>query len=628
MIASFTPKSLNFGGVPPGLGPSILVDPSLGPPAISFNGGVQIKDVPADATVTFSVTGDTSHFRVRDVTVMQWELEPIDGGELPPGHHGPPPKVKVLEIVDQSTGASPVAVIKEQVLLVRVEYTAPAVDGTFTGTLVIQGSTWEPIQVPLSFFVAQVQTRFNGTPFALPRGTAVQLSMAVTVLFGPDIDVTYQLSPTQLSSGVTVLPAIVHARHVPESAVLPVQVALDAPLGDNTLAINQFDWQRTGILVPVTITADPQPNQASLEIARKASERQDVLGGPTSGIFSLQKPDGSPLVDCFEQNFERGAIYYSPKTGANEVHGDILQKYNALGGPTGELGFPITDGNIMVDLVGTVSNFEAGSIYSHPQIGPRMVRGDIENLWLSEGGIHTLGYPVRDEHHLLTGQHVDDPDLNTPAIWSTFENGVIAQSQRGIKDALPASVVPDKVTVFIRKQFDDRLKQEDSDLGLDPGVETIKVLNWEYDLAQSTGRGLLIRLTGFHHNPVIADTTFSLTLGLRIGFKLGETPLDPDKRTLLVALVPGSLSVEADGAGADEAKQRLTAGIQKVFADPVAIAEIPVLAQVLGITVWAAVDLMITQDGTLLLLVNPSPSNALGSVIQSAAQSLLDQTFG
>src|SRR5262245_21200816 len=153
---SYTPQTLSFGGVAPGPGPSILVDPSLGPPAISFNGGVRIDDVPADASVTVGISGDTSHFRVRDVTVMEWEIEPADGGELPPGHHGPPPKVAVLEIVDQSTGASPVSVVKGQVLLVRVEYTAPTAEGTFTGTaLSIQGSTWDPIQpVSLSFFVA------------------------------------------------------------------------------------------------------------------------------------------------------------------------------------------------------------------------------------------------------------------------------------------------------------------------------------------------------------------------------------------------------------------------------------------------------------------------------------------
>jgi uncharacterized protein with LGFP repeats len=38
-----------------------------------------------------------------------------------------------------------------------------------------------------------------------------------------------------------------------------------------------------------------------------------------------------------------GAIYWSRRTGAHEVHGRILHRYRAVGGPTGCLGFPMTD---------------------------------------------------------------------------------------------------------------------------------------------------------------------------------------------------------------------------------------------------------------------------------------------
>jgi hypothetical protein len=632
VAVSYTPQNLNFGGVAPGSGPDISVDPSSGPPAISFAGGVSITEVPANAVVTTTITGDTAHVRIRDVTVLEWMLEPVDGGELPPGHHGPPPKVRVLEIVNQTDGSAPVTVTAGQFLLVRVEYDAPQADGSFTGTLVIQGSTWQPIQVPLSCFVALVQTQFDNTPVILPRGTTQHLIMTVNVLFGPPTNVTWQQSPIQQSSGITILPAPPFAAtRAPTDASLGLQVAIDAPLGDNSLLLNQFAWSRTGFAVPVTVTQDPQPDIARVAIARKAAERQNVLGSPTSQVIALQGADGTVIPDTFVQHFQAGDIYYSPATDAHEVHGDIVQKYDALGGPLGELGFPVTDGITSGDPIGTASHFQAGAIYSHPQIGPRMVRGDIMNTWLAAGGIlnQDYGYPTRDEHQLRVGEHIDDPNPNIPILWSTFENGAIAKSQRGIDKARVATVTPDHLTAFIRKRFDENLKKVDSDLGLDPGVQIVKVLGWDYDPSQSTGRAIVLKLTGFHSNPVIGDTTFSITMGLRLGWKLSDTPPDPASRTMLASLLPNTLVVDASGAGADQAKQGLIDGIQKQFASPMPVADVPLIAPILGIQVWTVADLIITAEGGLLLLLNPSPSEStLAGLIQGGAQSALDQMFG
>src|SRR5215471_13519486 len=111
---TFTPQELNFGGVTPGSsGPNISVDPSLGPPRVSFAGSVQIKEAPANANVTAFVEGDST-FKVRDIIIMEWVLEPVDPSELPPGHHGRIPKVKVLEVVGQSDGTTPVAIKTQQ----------------------------------------------------------------------------------------------------------------------------------------------------------------------------------------------------------------------------------------------------------------------------------------------------------------------------------------------------------------------------------------------------------------------------------------------------------------------------------------------------------------------------------
>jgi len=43
------------------------------------------------------------------------------------------------------------------------------------------------------------------------------------------------------------------------------------------------------------------------------------------------------------QEFEQGAIYWSPKTGARLVKSDVLAKYKSLGGEKGKLGYPVSD---------------------------------------------------------------------------------------------------------------------------------------------------------------------------------------------------------------------------------------------------------------------------------------------
>lgn len=43
------------------------------------------------------------------------------------------------------------------------------------------------------------------------------------------------------------------------------------------------------------------------------------------------------------QEFEKGAIYWSSRTGARFVKSDALAKYKSLGAETGKLGYPVSD---------------------------------------------------------------------------------------------------------------------------------------------------------------------------------------------------------------------------------------------------------------------------------------------
>jgi uncharacterized protein with LGFP repeats len=53
----------------------------------------------------------------------------------------------------------------------------------------------------------------------------------------------------------------------------------------------------------------------------------------------LVTPDGVGRYN----HFERGSIYWTPKTGAYEVHGAIRDKWASLGWERGKLGYPTSD---------------------------------------------------------------------------------------------------------------------------------------------------------------------------------------------------------------------------------------------------------------------------------------------
>ena len=72
--------------------------------------------------------------------------------------------------------------------------------------------------------------------------------------------------------------------------------------------------------------------------------------------------NGASVMGKFSE-FENCTIYWSGATGAFEVHGDIRVKYKDMGGPSGEMGFPITDEGAIPGAAGArYSCFQNGSL--------------------------------------------------------------------------------------------------------------------------------------------------------------------------------------------------------------------------------------------------------------------------
>ncbi|WP_324644742.1 polysaccharide deacetylase family protein [Pseudarthrobacter sp. LT1] len=133
------------------------------------------------------------------------------------------------------------------------------------------------------------------------------------------------------------------------------------------------------------------------------------LGGPAGFLgFPLTDETGTPGAAGRYNNFAGGSIYWSPATGAHEVHGSIRGHYLELGGPAGFLGFPLTDETGTPDGVGRFNHFAGGSIYWSPATGAHEVHGAIRAQWAALGWEHSrLGYPTSDEYGITGGRRSD-----------------------------------------------------------------------------------------------------------------------------------------------------------------------------------------------------------------------------
>lgn len=133
-----------------------------------------------------------------------------------------------------------------------------------------------------------------------------------------------------------------------------------------------------------------------------------TLGGPLTSELTTR--DGVGRYN----HFERGSIYWTPRTGAQAVIGPLRDKWKQLGWEDSILGYPTTDELTTADGVGRYNVFQHGSIYWKPEIGAHEVHGMIRQAWKeAKWEMGSLGYPTSDEIAIPGGAK------------STFEGGEI-----------------------------------------------------------------------------------------------------------------------------------------------------------------------------------------------------------
>ncbi|GAB3268518.1 hypothetical protein GCM10027586_20710 [Kineococcus gypseus] len=129
-----------------------------------------------------------------------------------------------------------------------------------------------------------------------------------------------------------------------------------------------------------------------------------LLGFPTSD--EQRSTTGRGAV----QDFEGGRVYWTPWTGAHEVHGAILTGYRAAGEEASPLGFPTSSELRTPNGQGAYARFEGGTFYFSPASGAHPVRGDIAGAYAAQGWENgCLGFPIRPERQYEAGPwHVQE----------------------------------------------------------------------------------------------------------------------------------------------------------------------------------------------------------------------------
>jgi uncharacterized protein with LGFP repeats len=123
-----------------------------------------------------------------------------------------------------------------------------------------------------------------------------------------------------------------------------------------------------------------------------------AAGGDQGSLGAVTNPVSCGLRDggCW-QGYAKGAIYWSPATGARIVYSSpIRDKWATTVWERGWLGYPTSDVAHTPDG-GWYGHFQNGSIYSSTATGAHTLSGAVRDRWASAGYERGLGYPTQDQ---------------------------------------------------------------------------------------------------------------------------------------------------------------------------------------------------------------------------------------
>lgn len=189
---------------------------------------------------------------------------------------------------------------------------------------------------------------------------------------------------------------------------------LGAPLSD--VQTVPGGWSRTYSFG--RIYTDPEGR--THEVHGGILSRYLALGGPSSYLGLPRSDEMAGLAGTGRvHEFAGGTIAWSSSTGAHDVRGSIRQAWVQTGREAGPLGYPRTGELVAPDGVGRLSEFAGGTVTWHPTHGAHAVQGGIGNHWRALGGLRSfLGYPIGGEQTTEDGTGRANEFAGGTVVWS------------------------------------------------------------------------------------------------------------------------------------------------------------------------------------------------------------------
>ncbi|WP_406293480.1 FG-GAP-like repeat-containing protein [Embleya sp. NBC_00888] len=287
------------------------------------------------------------------------------------------------------------------------------------------------------------------------------------------------------------------------------------------------------------------------------------LGGP-SGLLGYPVTDETKMYDGGGtylgaiSRFAGGATsgpgaITATNAGTHEMHGDIYQHWQLLGGTRGFLGFPSTDETQTPNKPGFFNHFLApgadtvtGSIYASPATGAKAVYGSIRRDWAAHGWENSdLGFPTTDEYALLGGRRSDFQNGYIHQTWHTGTytlygtDRLVASADFDGDHLGDAVTIDDKGSLWLRRGNPDGTFQ--GRVGMWPdttwtGTAAITAGDFNGDgnadlVASTVGGNLWLYLGDSHgglseHKPLWTDGTWNHANGIAAGDFDGDGKLD------------------------------------------------------------------------------------------------------
>lgn len=331
--------------------------------------------------------------------------------------------------------------------------------------------------------------------------------------------------------------------------------------------------------------------------------KAQALGTSFTGAATSNINNPTTVKNGKRVTFKKCDIYCSKPTGTHEIHGAIRQKYNAVGGPNNALSLPVTDETKTPDKKGRYNHFIGnGSIYWHPNTGPKLVRGGIRHTWAKNGWEKgKYGYPTSDEIRIA-------PNLSE---WfSDFQNDVIYWEKNKSVKPKTASLSKNKVEAAFSKIFKEKAKDE-KDLNID-SIKISSVSKTGYDFTRSKNRKVTFKIEGDYESGIFFIPNPSYTITLRIAFESDKNP-DANTKCKLSARLD-HWHIHTSGAGHGKLLKGLKDSILKGFNKPLSLGEVPAGVRFLSFKVL--------KSGGLKLYFAPTGLGPLGA---AGAQIELDK---